>query len=147
MPELYDLANLYVASLRSLVLIEYNAHWLAAGDYSKHLLFQRLFEQATEDSDMAAERMIGLFGEKSVSLAAQAKLIGKILAKYQDEGSLLQLCLKMEKDLIAFSEQFYSALEKADQLSLGCDDMVMSLSSNRETACYLLQQALAEEED
>ena len=141
MTKISEAANLYVASHRALYLIETNCHWLTVGNYADHLLFERLYQQAAEDSDLVAEKMIGIFGESSVSMKLQSEFLSKLLEKYQGDD-LLELCLKLEKDIIAYSRQFYNALEKADQLTLGVDDMIMSLSSNRETACYLLQQVL-----
>lgn len=147
MEKVFDVANMYVATLRALYLVEQNSHWLTKGFafYGDHLLFERLYQASAETADLAAEKFIGLFGEDGLDVIAQASCITKLLAKYQDEN-LHALCLKMEKDFIAFSEQVYQIFDEEGVLTLGCDDMIMSIASKHEEACYLLQQALAESE-
>jgi DNA-binding ferritin-like protein len=138
------LTNLYVASLRSIYLIEQQAHWRTKGlgFYGNHLLFERLYQAAAADADAAAERFIGLFGEDAVDAKAQAEFIGKVLAKYSDKEEQLEIALAVEKDFISYGNQFYDELDKADLLSLGLEDMLPEINAHREAACYLLQQAL-----
>ena len=141
------IANLYVATLRSLYLIQTNAHWCVRGKsfYGDHLLFERLYKNSAETADLAAEKMVGLFNEEGLDMESQADFICKLLSKYRGK-ELHKLCLKMEQDFLAFSEQAYEFFEDEGLLTLGLDDMIMSIASKHEEACYLLQQALAEEE-
>lgn len=146
MADIQKLSNLYVASLRALYLVLQNSHWLTRGDsfYGDHLLFERLYQSSAELSDLAAEKCIGLFGEDGLDMNTQAELLAKLLDKYRAVSDLHTLCLKMHKDFLAFSQQFYDILEDEGELSLGMDDMIMSIASKVEEGCYLLQQSLEE---
>jgi DNA-binding ferritin-like protein len=143
MEKVEELAAYYVAFLRSMYLIHQNNHWNSKGNdfYGNHLLFERIYKTAAEDSDLAAEKMIGLFGGDCIALGSQNSMINKIIAKYEDKESLIETSLSIEKDFLEFSKEFYDAAEKEDKLSLGLDDMIMSIASNREGTIYLLQQA------
>lgn len=146
MEKVFDIANMYVATLRALYLVEQNCHWLTKGMafYGDHLLFERLYKAAAESADLAAEKFIGLFNENGLNIAAQATFISKLLAKYQ-EDNLHAAALKLEKDFLAFSQQAYDLFEEEGVMTLGLDDMLMSIASKHEEACYLLQQILADE--
>lgn len=149
MEKVLELANLYVATLRALYLIETNCHWLAKEDfYGNHLLFERIYQVSSETADQAAERMIGLLGREGANMAQQAAFLAKLLNKYQaDDGNdLHSLCLQMEKDFLAFSQQVYDRFEEEGVLTLGLDDLIMSIASQHETSCYLLRQALEGDE-
>jgi len=52
------------------------------------------------------------------------------------------MSLSVEKDFLKFSQEAYNCFEDENKLSLGLDDMVMAIASNRETSVYLIQQAL-----
>src|SRR5271165_2847716 len=138
-------AALYVASLKAMSLIHQHNHWTTHGltFYGDHLLFERLYKSTLENLDTAAEKFIGLFGSSYLDYDLQADLLHKVLLKYKDlEGSPAQLSLAVEKDFLKFSKDAYNSFEEEDRLTLGLDDMLMSIASDRETSCYLLQQLL-----
>jgi len=132
----------YLALLRSLYLTHQNNHWLSKGDnfYGNHLLFQRIYESAQVNSDLAAEKFIGVFGSECVSLKDQSEYIYKI-TKNLDDKDPVKLSLSLEKTFLDFSKEFYGQLKAKDLMTLGLDDMIMSIASDREEAVYLLQQA------
>jgi DNA-binding ferritin-like protein len=137
------IAGLYVATLKALALIHQHNHWTTKGDafYGDHLLFERLYNATLETLDLAAEKFIGLFGDQAISYDLQADLLHKVLLKYKNlEGSPVQLSLAAEKDFIKFSQVAYNGFEDEDKLTLGLDDMLMSIASKHEEAVYLLQQ-------
>jgi DNA-binding ferritin-like protein len=140
-----SVCNLYVASLRTLGLVQQNCHWLTKGIafYGDHLLFERLYKTAIENADLMAERFIGLFGAEACGIEAQSEMISKLLGKYQGD-ECHALVLRFEKDVLAFSQQVYDFFEEEGVLTLGLDDSLMKVASSCEEACYLLQQALAE---
>jgi DNA-binding ferritin-like protein len=142
-----SIANLYVATLRGLYLVEQNSHWLTKGlaFYGDHLLFERLYQASAEGADLAAEKMIGLFEEKGLDMKSQAEYLIKLLNKYQGED-LHELCLQMEKDFLSFTQAVYEFFEEEGYLTLGLDDLLMSIASKHEEAVYLLQQALDEKD-
>lgn len=136
-------AALYVATLKAISLIHQHSHWTTKGDpfYGNHLLFERIYKSALEDLDLAAEKFIGLFGEDCLDYQLQADLLHKVLLKYKDsEGEPLAMSLAIEKDFLKFSKDAYNCFEEEGKLTLGLDDMVMAIASNREGAVYLLQQ-------
>lgn len=139
------LMGTYVAFLRALYIIHQNGHWKCNGPsfYAHHLMFERIYKSAAEDADLAAEKTIGLFGSDSIDLSTQSKLIQQITERYSSSENHLENSLKAEKDFVILSKKIYNTLEEAGSLSLGLDDAIMSISSNREGNIYLLQQSLA----
>lgn len=143
MDKCYKIAGLYVASLQAMAIIHTRNHWLSKGDsfYSKHLLFERLYDSALEDLDSAAEKFIGIFGPECLDLSMQTEFINKALSKYKIlEGDPLAQSLAFEKDFVKFSKDAYDCFEEEGKMTLGLDDMIMAIASNREESVYLLQQ-------
>jgi DNA-binding ferritin-like protein len=139
------MASLYVASLKSLAQIHQHNHWTTKGDsfYGNHLLFERIYDSALEDLDLAAEKFMGIFGEECLDYDLQVEFLNKVLTKYSDlEGSPVEMSLEIEKDVIKLCKDAYTCFEKEGKLTLGLDDMLMSIASNREEAVYLLKQSL-----
>ena len=138
-------AALYIASLKGMALIHQHSHWTTRGIafYGDHLLFERLYNSALKDLDLAAEKFMGLLGDEVLDYDLQADLLHKVLLKYKNlEGSPLEMSLTVEKDFLKFSKDAYNAFEEDGKLTLGLDDMVMAIASQREESVYLLQQAL-----
>lgn len=142
-------AALYVASLKAVSLIHQHNHWTTKGHtfYGDHLLFERLYKSTLEDLDLAAEKFIGLFGDSYLNYSLQAKLLNSVLLKYNNlEDEPLALSLSVEKDFLKFSKDAYNCFEEEGRLTLGLDDMIMSIAGNHETATYLLQQTIDQSE-
>lgn len=138
-------ANLYLAMLRSMYLIHQHNHWTSKGEsfYGNHLLFQRLYESAGENADSAAEKFIGLFGNECLDYSYQSDYIKKIMDKYS-KFDQFEKSLQIEKDFVNFSKKAYDCFEQEDKMTLGLDDMIMSIASKREESIYLLQQTILE---
>lgn len=141
----------YVAFLRSLYLIHQNHHWLVSGEsfYGNHLLFERIYKTAAENADSAAERFIGLFGAEALGLQEQPNLIQEILGKFSENSdisysSLVKSSREAEEEFLAFSTEFYNENKSTDNMTLGLDDLLMSIASERETSVYLLKQVSGE---
>jgi DNA-binding ferritin-like protein len=146
MEKTQKLANLYVASLKAIYTIHQHNHWTTngAGFYEQHLLFERLYQSAQESADLAAEKMVGLFGVESVDYKLQNELSAKIFSRYDSvSDDHLALSLKAEKDFLKYSEDLYNQLKEMGKMTQGLDDCILSIASKREEACYLLQQASA----
>lgn len=138
-------AALYVASLKGMSLIHQQNHWVVKGKefYGKHLLFERIYDSALENLDLAAEKFIGTFGVECVDYDLQSSFLTKVLNKYKNlKESPVEMSLAIEKDFIKYSKHAYDCFESEGKLSLGIDDMIMSIASDREEAVYLLQQSL-----
>jgi DNA-binding ferritin-like protein len=139
------IAALYIATLKAMALIHQHNHWTTKGMpfYGDHLLFERLYNSALKDLDLAAEKFIGLFGDQVLSYELQSDMLHKVLLKYNNlEGSPAQMSLGVEKDFLKFSQEAYNCFEDEGKLTLGLDDMVMAIASQREESVYLLQQKL-----
>jgi DNA-binding ferritin-like protein len=143
MQSIQELSCFYISLLRTIAIVHQSHHWLARGDnfYGNHLLFDRIYKTAAEDSDLAAEKFIGLFGNSALNLNLQAKIMGKLLEEYTGED-LIKVSMDIENRFLKFSENIYKEIKNDGKLSLGLDDMLMSIASNREGAVYLLGQVL-----
>jgi DNA-binding ferritin-like protein len=103
--KIWKLANLYVATLRSIYFIEQHCHWASKGNdfYGNHLLFERLYKTAQENADLAAEKFIGILGPEALNYAMQTDFMNRLLNKYENYcDDLLELALTIEKDFLAF---------------------------------------------
>jgi len=148
MERIEELCCYYIALIRTVYLVHQNHHWITSGEnfYGNHLLFERIYKSAAEDADLAAEKMIGLFGTEVMDLHMQAQMIGKTLEDFST-GNPVGTSLEAEKKFLDFSEKFYHVLDREDKLTLGLDDMLMAIASNREGAVYLLQQVLGRHDE
>lgn len=137
------LACLFLAALKNLYLMHQHHHWISKGEnfYGDHLLFQRIYEGVSEDLDLAAEKFMGVFGDAALDYSVQNKILSGLLNKYEESDSLIEKSLKAEKDFIKLCDTMYKTLKSLDKMTLGLDDMIMSIASKREEAVYLLQQA------
>jgi DNA-binding ferritin-like protein len=140
------IAALYIATLKTIALIHQQNHWTTKGDsfYGDHLLFERIYNSALENLDLAAEKFMGLLGPDCLDYTLQAELLHKVLLKYKGlEGEPLSMSLSIEKDFLKLSQQAYDSFKEDEgKLTLGLDDMLMAIASKREEAVYLLQQPL-----
>jgi len=145
MDQVIKVVALYVASLKAIALIHQHNHWTTKGEmfYGEHLLFERLYESTLKNLDAAAEKFIGIFGDEALNYELQAELLNKVLLIYSNlEGSPIEMSLAIEKDFLKFSKDAYDFFKTKKALSLGLDDMIMEIASNREESVYLLKQTL-----
>jgi hypothetical protein len=145
MERVEELCCYYISFLRSIALVHQNHHWLTKGKnfYGNHLLFERIYNSAQKDADLMAEKFVGVFNAECLDLNLQSKIIAKMLGKY-GSMDLLKGSLKIETEFLEFCQHFYDVLDKDGNLTLGLDDAIMSVSSSREEAVYLLKQASEE---
>jgi DNA-binding ferritin-like protein len=148
MERIEELCCLYLSHLRAINLIHQQSHWIVKGanSYGQHLLFERIYKSSVDDADLAAEKLVGVFGEDSIDFQAQTQLISKLLEKSATETPN-EASLQAEKRFLAFSQKFSDALEAEGKMTLGVGDMLQSIASKREEACYLLQQSFPEQKD
>jgi DNA-binding ferritin-like protein len=139
--EMEKLANIYIASIRAVALIHQLNHWLAKGtsSYGDHLLFDRIYNSAQKDADAAAEKFVGVLGENCLEYSLHFSLMNKIIKQYENLSGI-ELSLRAECDFLKLSKDFYDKLKSEDALTLGTDDLIMSIANNREEAVYLLTQ-------
>lgn len=139
------IAGLYLATLKAIYLVHQHSHWTTKGSnfYGNHLLFQRLYEAAQSSADLAAEKFLGLFGEDGLNFKFQNELLSKVLSKFEKlSDNPPEMSLAAEKEFLKLSKEAYKAFEDENVMTLGLDDMIMSIASKSEEAVYLLQQSL-----
>jgi len=141
---------LYIATLKAIALISQQQHWLAKGNafYSSHLLFERIYNSALKDLDLAAEKFVGLFGDKVLNYDLQTELLHKVLVQFStlDGANGATMVLAIEKQFLKFSQEAERALAEEDEvMTQGLFDMMGSIASSREESVYLLKQTLKNE--
>lgn len=134
-----------LASLRAAYLTYRNAHWQVRGTgyYGNHLLLQRIYEEAAEHVDTVAERIVGYYGPAAVDLeGAQAQKIKQFADRFSKAGDPIEQSLTAAEAVRDALKTAYDDLKRSGSMSLGMDDMLMSISSDKDEHIYLLQQAL-----
>jgi starvation-inducible DNA-binding protein len=124
------------------------AHWISKGKsfYGDHLLFERIYNELAEEIDAYAEKVLALSGDETVNpidvLSVAAERLPKIVkfSGGQDGDELAKYAINSEKYVLAELEKLYHTLKEQDKLTLGFDDMLMSMHNNHENHIYLIQQ-------
>lgn len=131
-----------LASLRALLELHRTHHWQASGptSYSDHLLFQRIYEPIPAQVDTLAEKLVALYGSEVVHLPRQLSMMQKYLQIWTSGRESLEASLFAEQDFQKIISKCYNLLKASGRLTLGLDDFLMSLSSEHDTAIYLLRQ-------
>ena len=135
-----------LCTLRTMYVHYQNLHWESKGEsfYSDHLMFQRLYESVAKETDMVAEKILGLTGD-----ARWVSAIHTVQHGYETLQIWHEITEGDEPVSRAFFSEMYfleqldyvkAALEEADSLSYGLDDLLSSLASKHEENSYLLRQ-------
>lgn len=148
-PSRKELMNL-LACLRVNLIYMQHAHWVAKGDpsYGDHILFERVYKELLEEIDEYAERIIGLAGESVADpievLRIAAEKMPTIIRFKPKAGnkSLAKYALNSVRHVLDEIEKLYAMLKEEDNLTLGLDDLLMSMHGLHEKHLYLLQQRL-----
>jgi DNA-binding ferritin-like protein len=143
MQTIADLANYYIALLQAVYVSHKQSHWLAAGEnfYGNHLLLDRIAKTAEEDTDLAAEKLIGVFGSDALDLNMQSQLLGHTLKHFSSDNAT-QTALDIENKFLTYSKKFIEVLEKEGKLTDGLSNCIQGIADRREGAVYLLQQTM-----
>ena len=143
MQSIEDLCNIYIAFLQSVYIRHKTSHWLAAGSnfYGNHLLLDRIAKTAEEDTDTAAEKLIGVFGSDALDPNAQTRLIELVSKRFSDADPT-RAALEAENQFLTYSKSFIAILEKEGKLTDGLSNCLQGIADHREGAVYLLQQSL-----
>jgi len=138
-----------VAFLRTESMLHQAHHWQAYGQnyYSDHLLFERLYNEVTEDIDKLAERMLGsgptclanpMFHAKHVSAVAQVFCAGVPASSTPDENAMISFrAVLYTLVLLKFT---YAQLEHQNLLSHGLDNLLQGVADKHEEHVYLLKR-------
>ncbi len=137
-----DTKNILIEILSLLRALYWNyqtSHWQAK-KYDHHLLFQRLYENVSKEVDTMAEKLVGYFNEKSVDNEDSIKRTQTWIKKWNSISDPINRSIESEQDFQRIIKHAYDTIEANDDLHLGLDDFLMSLSSDHDTNLYLLQQ-------
>lgn len=138
----------YLGLLRSMETYYHHAHWVTKGDvyYGDHLLFERLYGETKSQVDGLAEKMVGVFGEESVSIQKVTEVVMKVVssAPKMDKNitgfELAKYGLGLEKIFLQMTTSLYQKMKKDGSMTMGFDDLLMGLYNEHEGSIYLLQQ-------
>lgn len=124
------------------------AHWKTQGQlaFQDHLLFERLYNEANGLIDGVAEKSVGLFGNESIDVVADATQVSKTLTEWKSlrtEHSLTDVSLKAVRDSAEYVESLADQLRKADKMTEGLENLLQGISDKLESHIYLLQQRTA----
>ncbi len=133
-----------LAVLRAAYETYRTSHWQATGEgyYGDHLMLQRIYEDAEKAVDQVAERTVGYYGTQSVDLADQAERVRTWAATFGRETCPLKASIIAARAVRDQLIESYDAIRSERQMSLGLDDLLMTLASKNDEHQYLLQQAL-----
>ena len=123
----------------------WTSHWQARGPtaYSDHLLFERLYNGVREEIDALAEKLVAMYGGEHVSAGFLGVHLSSCLKRFEDVEDAVDRGLFSEEALLELIEQAYDQLEDSGGLTMGMDDLLMTIADSHETHIYLLQQRQA----
>lgn len=135
----------YLNFLRAIYQTHHDNHWKCQGNdfYGNHLMFKKLYENTLEHVDEVGEKLIGVYKGKDI-ISTDPESIGKIVEQYQAEkygNDCVRSSLEIENAFLKLSKDVYDKLDQEDSLTLGVDDMIMSISNDHEVHVYLLESA------
>lgn len=133
------------AAHRTLVQVYQTAHWLSKGStfYSDHLLYERLYNEASAIIDGMAEKFISVAGEYCINPVVVSKKVCDMLESYQQESSpeaLLENACGFQLAALKITKEYYLVMQQEEKLTLGLDDFLMALCNDHEHRLYLLEQ-------
>ncbi|MFZ4768643.1 MAG: ferritin-like domain-containing protein [Ferruginibacter sp.] len=135
---------IFAASLRAVAVLHQNAHWICDKTtfYGDHLLFQRIYEKTDSHVDTVAEKTVGIFGAEFIKPSFFGKIIAETLEQADSTNldSLLATSLAAEQALLKQAKELYDELKESGDMTLGIDDLIMSIASDHEENVYLLKQ-------
>lgn len=140
----------YLAIMKALQMYYQHAHWISKGEpfYGDHLIFSRLYDSMSGGIDVLGEKMVGMCGDSSVSAKTVCELMCEVLSKTDDMSEntlgieLVTEALKLEKLFLDETKTLYKDMKESGSLTLGWDDMLMSLANEHESNAYLLGQRM-----
>lgn len=139
-----EVGSTLLAHFRALYDHYRHAHWCSSGEvaYQDHLLYERFYDSLKEEIDGLAEKFVGRLGEGVVSPVRQQKIRAELTKRWarRRPDDLLARSLHAERSLLYGLERTYETFDRCGRLSMGMDDMLMSLYSDHETHLYLLKQ-------
>jgi hypothetical protein len=141
--------------VRALAMIHQGHHWLTFGDsyYADHLLFERLYNETSDEVDQIAEKAVGVGCPKDkLHPGLQASLVTKTVHMFCGNGvdvgegenpiSYLRTSLKAEEHFISGLAAIASEMKNNGELTRGTDNLIAGVEDKHESHVYLLKQRL-----
>lgn len=147
--------NLLFSSLVYSGMLELTQKWFHAAHHcskgaqfeADHKLYGDIYQAAFDTIDKVIEKQVAKFGEEAANpykrmhiASSISKKIGLLPPIKKDPENIASLGLSLVKNFISATEGFYEELEANGQLSMGMDDLLMTISNDFETFEYKLQQ-------
>jgi hypothetical protein len=145
-----------LGKLRALRWHYHTTHWRVKGEsfYGDHLLFERLYAGSSDDDDdgVTMDDQIDTLAEKMVATYGRDSVLTQIIwpgsthfieAGLRSSDCPFRQSIYLEEALQSSIRSTYDTLKAEGKLSLGMDDFLMGLASERETALYLLRQRMS----
>ena len=138
----------HLAWLRVISIWFQHAHWSTSGStfYGDHLLYERIYNEITEEIDTLAEKAVGFVGASTVDTHTHSKMIAEMLCSYPtpsraNEATMIaSAALALVKDYAETVQETYDSLKSAGHMTMGLDDFLMALVNKLESFVYLLKQ-------
>lgn len=99
-----------------------------------------------EEIDGVAEKFVGLSGSESACPIRTTRVCSELLSSFykdfntnSDANTFAAYALYLEILFLELNNEFYKKL-KEEKISLGLDDMIMSIHNSHEENVYLLKQ-------
>jgi hypothetical protein len=144
-----------LATLTAIRWHSWVTHWKAQGgdSYSDHLLFQRIYSgegggpSINDQIDGLGERIIALFGNKSIDAAKLARKAAALAGTVSGLGRIAG-ALKLEEQALGEAARAADLSSSGTPaIRIGIDNFVRELADARSTVIYLLKQRLAGGDD
>ena len=123
--------------------VHQSCHWLSKGSsfYGDHLLFERLYENIVEEVDSVAERLIGHHGSEAFDPVDHMNMKAKFVSVCSSSGSSnIDQAIFAEESVLKTLRKTYDGISRSQNMTLGLDDLIMSVSDQHERHLYLLNQ-------
>lgn len=132
--------------LRALSMVHQTHHWQTGGEtsYSDHLLFERLYDETSDEIDAVAERAVGLGGKDAVDpviiAAKTSECVAMLSSTSGAANSLAEASYRAESRFLLGVQILVKRAQGA--LSRGTDNLVAGIEDKHESHIYLLHQRL-----
>lgn len=137
--------------LRALGVVHQSNHWATSGTtfYGDHLLFDRLYGDIVGESDLVAERAVGVGSPKLVDplllSAGVHEIVSKLVESLSETPTVderVQASLEAEVKFLILMQIVSKHLKDKGLLSRGIDNLLAGIEDKHEEHVYLLKQRI-----
>jgi DNA-binding ferritin-like protein len=144
----YAQLSVVLVHLRFLAFVHQTNHWIAKGDpfYGDHLLFERLYNETTNEVDKVAEKAVGMGSEQNVDLMLQLQQLQRLVNGYgasqavPQATDLVRRSMMVEVNFISMIDAMCASMQEQGILTKGVENMLQGIADVHEGHVYLLKQ-------